>query len=209
MIGPMGMGRRIAIVWLGTILLSSPAFADEDQKSLDGVTVEAVETYRNPRSLELAAGAGIYPLDPFYTGFSLNGGLTYYISTSFAWEILGGSYAFSVVKELTSQLARDYGANPATIEKLEYALSSNLVLVPSYGKTVLFRSFLQNFRSSFFAGGGLVKTTLASLPCVSVGFRTDTYITDAFSWRWEIRDYYAVKDAKHFVSINVGTTVSF
>jgi len=201
----MGMGL------LGLFLFFvTPSLANEEApKNLDGVTVEAVETYRNPKSLELAAGAGIFPLDPYYMGFGLNGGLTYYLSTSFAWEIIGGSYAFSVQKDLTAQLAKDYGVNPDVIEKLEYTVSSNLVLIPSYGKSVIFRSFLQSFRTAFFAGGGLVKTSVSSFPAVSIGFRSDSYLTEAFSWRWEVRDYIAVKDGKNYLSINVGTTVSF
>ncbi len=192
------------------LILSTISRAEEDPpKNLDGITVEAVETYRNPRSLELAAGAGIYPLDPYYLGFGLSAGLTYYLSTSFAWEVLNASYAFSVQKDLTSQLAQDFGVNPQVIERLEYTVSSNLVLIPSYGKTVLFRSFLQNFRSSFLAGAGLVKTSISSFPCVTFGFRTDTYITDAFSWRMEVRDQIAVKNGKNFLSLSLGTTVSF
>ena len=203
--------KRCGCAWFFLILcLSAPSHGGIDEsKKLDGITVEAVETYRNPRQLEVAIGGGIYPLDPYYLGFSVNGSFCYYFSTSFAWEIVGGSYAFSVQKDLTSQLADKFGVNPQVIEKLEYTADTSLVLVPTYGKSVLFKSFLQNFRTALLLGGGIVKTSLSSFPAVSLAFRNDTYISDAFSWRWEIRDYIAIKGGKHFLSLGLSTTVSF
>lgn len=205
----MNWGKRLC-VGIAFFSVFTAARADEEIKTptLDGVTVDAVESYKNPRNLELGIGGGIFPFDPYYMGFSLNAGLTYYFSTSFAWEIVGGSYAFSVEKGLTSQLADRYGVNPDVIEKLEYAVATNLILIPTYGKAVIFKSFLQHFRSSFLLGGGLIKTSLSSFPAISVAYRSDVYVSDAFSWRLEVRDYFA-SGGKQFLSFNLGTTVSF
>src|SRR5271154_3424536 len=52
-------------------------------KLLDGVTMEAVETYANPRSSEISLGIGVYPFDSYYYGMSINAGYTYHFSRNF------------------------------------------------------------------------------------------------------------------------------
>ncbi len=201
--------RPLAFVFIALCAWELSIAATNPPETLDGVEVDAVETYKNPRNLEVSVGAGLYPLDPYHLSFSLNGGFTYYFNSTWAWEVLSGSYAFSVRKSLTSQLADSFGVNPQVIEKLEYAAATSIVLVPRYGKAVLFRSFLQHFRTSFILGGGIVKTTQQSLPAISVGARTDIYISDAFSWRLELRDLIALRGGKNFLAFGLGTTISF
>jgi hypothetical protein len=56
---------------------SAPLTGDMTKaKPLDGVNLEAVETYAEPRSNEINLGVGIYPFDAYYYGLSLNAGFT-------------------------------------------------------------------------------------------------------------------------------------
>lgn len=176
---------------------------------MDGVPVEAHETYLNPKRNEFSLGAGVYPLDPYYYGFSLNASYAYFLNSSFAWEVLNGIYTFNVTKDLTSQLAERFGVNPEVIEKLEYILATHLVLYPTYGKNLLFKKFIQSSRTGLFAGPCFVKSTLTSRAGVSFGALFETQVSDTFSWRLDFRDTLVVEASKHFVSVNFVTGMYF
>ena len=178
-------------------------------KTLDGIYVQAVESYINPKHHELSFGVGLFPFNAYYNGFSADGGYTFFFNSLFAWEVMHGSFVFSVQKDLTSQLAERYFVNPQSIEKLEYVASTNLIAVLSYGKGVFFRRFLQYSRSSLLGGVGLVKTSTQSKTAVSVGMRFDGYLNNIFSWRLEVRDAFTLNNTAHFVSFSMGTGIYF
>src|SRR5438270_10909477 len=102
---------------LGVFLLcasvSSPAETESAPAPdrLDGVKIEALETFTSPKWNELSLGMGISPLDPYYTAFSLNGGYIRYFTPTLGWEVISGAYAFTVQKDLVSQLAT-FGVTP-------------------------------------------------------------------------------------------------
>src|SRR3954465_14275574 len=83
-----------ALTFLATI--PSSALADiYAPKPLDGVTIEAVETYVNPKSHQFGLGLAIYPFDAYYTGISLDASYTQHFSQNFAWQIVDASYNFA------------------------------------------------------------------------------------------------------------------
>ncbi len=203
---------RTAILWtiLQSLLAVGPALADDaagNKDRLDGLEIEAFESYALPRRFEIAIGTSLYPLNAYYTGFGINGGVTFYFSNTFGWEILNASYAFTVDKALSSQLAEDFGVAPASIERLNYLASSSLVFVPTFGKTVLFGKYIQYFRTGLTLGATYVKTSQVSGPGVAFGARFDTYIGESFSWRLEVRDHFIPSGSKHFLSLGFGTAI--
>lgn len=204
--------HRLFGVIAAALLLFPAARAAEipsEPARLDGVTIDVVENLANPASTELALGAGLFPAEPYHLGFSLDAGATYYFSPVLGWEILRGSYVFSVDKDLTAELARNFGVTPASIERLEFMVSTSLVLVPTYGKSVLFNSILQYFRTGLTLGPGLVKTTQASRAAVCLGAWFETQITPSFSVRFDLRDSIALNGGKHYLSLGVGSGIYF
>lgn len=198
--------------FLRILFLVSPLLAwAEEPKSpegrIDAVPIQALETYANPKNHGLALGAGIFPLDPYFFAFGIHASYTYFFNSSLAWEMIDGSYAFTVRKNLSSELADKYNVRPETIERLEYVIASSLMVLPTYGKTVLFKSVLQNIRTGLLIGPGFYKTSLTSGPTVHLGAMFENYIDETFSWRLEIRDHIGLSDGKNFFSINLGTAV--
>lgn len=175
---------------------------------LDALSIDAVQSYLEPKRNTIAVGTGISPFDPYYTGFSLNAGYTRYFANELAWEVLNGSYSFGVQKDLTSQLAA-FGVTPARIEKLEYVVSSSLVLIPSYGKSVIFNRFIQQVRTALLLGPGLVKTSQTSSMAVIAGARLETLFSEVFALHIEARDYYMPSKSKNFFALNLGTGINF
>lgn len=179
-------------------------------RKLDGIKIKAVETYITPEKHEVAFGLGVYPFDPFYNGFSLSGGYTYTFSNALAWEALHASYTFSVEKDLTSELAEDFGVSPELIERLNFIFSTNAIYTPIYGKFVLLRNVIYYFRTSFLGGLGLVTTSFTAKFAVNLGVRFEILVKDSFSWRLDVRDAVAFKNGiTNYVTFSLGTGIYF
>jgi hypothetical protein len=177
-------------------------------KPLDGVNLEAVETYAEPRTNEIGLGVGIYPFDAYYYGLSLNAGFTMHFSRNFAWEIVNAQYFFGFQKNLTTELADVYSVNPTTIPELNYIVSTNGAYSFSYGKSVLFEDFIRYYRDSALFGLGAVKTSDATSFAVNIGLKVEMFTTENFSWQFEARDSFAFT-GNNYLTFILGTGLSF
>lgn len=205
-------------VLLATLPLQSAAAAPSataedaplyEAKTLDGVVVEAVETYLNPGSSELTAGIGWFPFNPYYNGMALTAGFTYHFSRSLAWEVISGSYAYTFQRGLTAELADSYGVNPQSIERLSYIAASNLVLTHSNGKLIFLDDYVRYFRSSILLGPGLVSTSTGSRFAVSFGVGIEVFSSRSFSWKLDVRNQMTTPDLDHYVAFTLGTGFYF
>jgi hypothetical protein len=178
-------------------------------KTLDGVFIEAVENYPNLKNQEIGLGLGLYPAKPYYTAFSLYGDYVKYFSTTFAWEIINASAAFTVDTDLTSQLAQKYSVNPSTIDRLQATFSSNVMFIHSHGKVLFLNQYIKYFRSMVLGGLGLVTTSNESRVAASLGLRFDAFVTDSFSWKLEVRDMITFSGFENFAVVTLGTGFSF
>lgn len=179
-------------------------------RPLDGVVIEALETYRNPKVNQLGLNLGVWPFNAYYTGFSLTGDYTYLFDKTYAWEVVQGTYLYTVDKNLTSQLAQNYGVNPIRIERINYALSSNILYYHSYGKFILLKEYIRYFRSAFLGGVGLVSTNFQSNVALSLGWKFEVHVNDAYSWNVDIRDLMTFSgEITNNVAFNFGAAYSF
>lgn len=178
--------------------------------ALDGVKVESLETYLNPKNTQLDLGLGVWPLNPYYNGFSVEGGYSRYFSKTYSWEVLHGSYIYTVDSDLTSQLAQSFAKNPVQIERLRMVVSSNLQMVMAYGKFIFNSEYIRYFRSSLLAGPAYVDTNLNGTFGVNIGWRFDVISSGNFSWRLDIRDLYAFSIANNNnLTFALGTAYGF
>lgn len=199
----------VAALLSGTCALAS---TDSQAKPMDGVTMEAVETYINPKTSELDLGLGIYPFDAYYYGLSINGGYTWHPSRNFAWEIVHAQYFFSFQKNLTTELADRYSVDPETISTVSYIVTSDIQYVFAYGKFALMEDLVRYFRSSMLFGGGVVAlkdngATTTSVAAV-FGLKFEAFTRDNFSWTVEARDNVAFT-GNNYLTFILGTGLSF
>lgn len=179
-------------------------------RPLDGVYVRAVENQLNPRTNRMAFDLGIWPLQPYYNGFSLNASYSHFFNKNYAWEVLRACYVYTVQTDLTSKLAENYGVNPQSIERTSYVLSSDLHWFFAYGKFLFFENNIRYFRSSLLLGPGLVVSNKASRFALDLGWSFETFIKENVAWRVELRDTVAFSaDHPHNMSINFGTVYGF
>jgi outer membrane beta-barrel protein len=178
-------------------------------KPLDGVPIDAVETYNNPKAHELSVGMEYFPFNPYYNGLAMSAGYSYRLSQTFAWEILHADYVFAFDKGLTTELADKYSVNPQTIDTLKYMISTNGIYTFSYGKFVLLGDYIRYFRSSVIFGVGLAQTSARSSMSASTGLRLDVSTSERFSWTLEVRDNLLVSGFDNNTSFVLGPSVSF
>ncbi len=176
---------------------------------MDGVPIEAVEGYKNPNTNEVGLTTGVFPFNPYYSGFAVSGSYTRYFSESLGWEVVHVTGSFNVQKNLTAELAEVYGVNPERIEKLSVILTTHAKWVFLYGKAALLKRVIQYYRASLLGGGGLVTTTVESRLGFSMGVAFDGYLGPSLSWKLEIRNFIAVPRVTNFVSFGVGIGLSF
>ena len=176
---------------------------------LDGISIEAVETYRNPKTQQVDVGLALLPLDPYYNGFAIDLGYRRYFGKTFSWQIANLDYIYSVNKDLTSQLAEKYGVQPKRIERLQLLVSSNVEYVVAYGKFVFRKSYIRYFRSALAAGPAFAISTERSTVGLNLGFRFETFVNEDFSWTLQLRDVYAPSNIDNNLIITLGTTYAF
>ena len=181
-----------------------------EPKPLDGVTIEAVESYPNPRNNEAGLGIGLYPFNPYYTATLINFNYLFNISRIMQWEILNANYAYTFDKGITTELADRFGVNPKVIDRLQFMISSNVLFSHSNGKFVFRGDNIRYFRSSAITGLGLVNTSQRSNIVVNIGVRFEVFTGDTFAWRFDIRDSLAPTDSfTQYVSFTLGSAFSF
>jgi outer membrane beta-barrel protein len=186
----------------------SAQFDPKTPKPLDGVLVEAVEDYINPKTSSFFLGVGIYPFDAYYNDISINAGYNYRINQTWSWDIINAGYFIPFERNLTSQLADKYSVNPVSIEKLQYIITSDVVFTHTYGKFLFLEDYIRYFRASVFFGGGLVNTTQQSEAAGNFGARFEFFHADSFAWIIDVRDALTIKD-DGYVTFTFGSGFSF
>lgn len=198
---------------LAGLLLATVAHASGDGlyvvKPLDGVNVEAVETYPGSRKNELGMGVGIYPFNAYYTGILLNGSYQYNLNRTFSWEVLNATYSYGFDKGLTTELAEEFAVNPRRIDRLRFMFSSNVLFYPVDGKFVLRGKHIRYFRGAVVGGLGLVNTEQTSAISTNIGLRFEVLVSETFAWRLDVRDSITVPGMKNFVTFTLGSRFSF
>ncbi len=200
----------LLVVQLLALPHSQAAQSSFKEQPLDGVTIEALETYPNPRTSSVDFGLGIWPLSPYYNSFSVDVAYNHLFNKSYTWEVLRGSYLYSIDKGLTSELADNYKVQPKSIERLNFMISTNLKCVLAYGKFIFFKEYIRYFRAHAVAGPALAITSDRSQIGADIGLGVETFVNEYFSWRLDLRDtLVTVGSTTNNLSIGLGTVYAF
>lgn len=204
------------------LLLSGSAFAQTEPddlgptgatvpKLMDGVQLEAVETYINPAQNQLGLGIGIYPFDPYFYGLSINAGYTHHWSRNLAWEVIHAQYFFPFQKDLATELADRYQVAPQSIPKINFIISTDIQYAIAYGKMAMMEEHIRYFRISALGGVGGVKTSGETKFALAMllGAKFETFTRDNFSWTFEIRDQLTIPGLDNYLTFILGTGISF
>ena len=161
-------------------------------RPIDGLYVEAVQNYMVPRQSQFGIDLGVWPLQPYYNGFSLDANYIYSFSKDWAWEVINFSYLYTVDTNLTTELATQYAVSPQSIERVNYLASSNVIWNFAYGKFAFFENNIRYFRSGFLLGPAMTVTNTESIAGFCIGWTIETFVSERTAWKFQIRDNYAI-----------------
>lgn len=179
-------------------------------KPLDGVFVDAIQSYSNPRNSHFGFDFGVWPLQPYYNGFSVDVNYTYYFNKDHAWEVLNAAYLYTVDTGLVTELADENKLQPQFIQRVNYIISSNYLMTLAYGKFIFFENNIRYFRSSLILGPAMIATNNGSSIGLCMGWGFETFVNDRVSWKFEIRDNYAFSlDHPNNLAFLLGTSYGF
>ena len=206
----MSTSSLSSIVVIGCVLIFS-ATVSAETGALDGVPIEAIETYKKPDSHLFGIGSAIYPFDPYHYSFCATAFYSYYFNSTLGWEVLHGTYAFNVRKDLLDQLAEEFKKTPEErTQKLNFMVSSNLSLTLFYGKNIFLKSFIRHHRGIFLIGPGVINTSKHDIAITgNFGFRYEMIISDWASVILEVRDHLAfTKEVENYLGFHLGIAIS-
>ena len=174
---------------------------------MDGVNIEAVETYPSFREHGLGLGLGIYPFNPYYMGLLVNGSYLYNFSSAAAWEIVNVNYAYSIQNDLTTELADRYSVNPRRITRLNFLVSTTGHFTILNGKFVLLKEHIRYFRTAAIAGLGMAMTNEVSSIAPQIGLRFEVRTGEGFSWALDVRDTIAISTTTNYLTFTSGINI--
>ena len=196
-----------------TVTTVLSAYAEEKKLSevpLDGVYMEAVETYLLPKKNQLGLGVGYWPTNAFYDGFGVNLSLQNQISRRWAWEVLKGTFLMTVDKSLTNNLAENFGVAPREIERINYVAQTSLVHYGAYGKFIFKNEFVRYFRMGLTFGAGMIGYDERSEFVPTLGAKMEVYGSNRFSWVATLQNYLSLQDGfENIMSVEISSTYSF
>jgi outer membrane beta-barrel protein len=218
-------------------LLLAPAFAfaeEEEQKpeadaapvELEGIaapeeagptvaepdgTVSAVQARMFQMHHELSLGVGFLPSDAYTRGICAQVAYTYHFSDSFAWRVGRGFFSYGLSTGLREQLERRYSVAPSDFDRVEWAVGSDLILSPLYGKSAFFNRSLLWFEVYVLGGASAFKLNSGFSPAASIGAGVRVFRSQNLSVRFDALNHFlfpvkrlSVFDVQLSVSFNFG-----
>jgi hypothetical protein len=198
----MGLKRGRHIKILLTLLFFSATLFSAENKRLDGVEIQAVESFPYAKKFEVSLGVGLLPLDPYYSTLGISASITNNFDHFLAWEILNANYGFPIQKDLVASLA-EQGVNPASIIRLDWIVSSSIGYFFNYGKSALFNQYIQKSRAGLFLGPAFVKVSSGFLWGGQLSARFENLLTEELSWRFEIKDTITIPGFVHYLYLGL------
>ena len=188
------------------------------EDTLDGESVAAVQERVFFRHHEIDLGIGYIPDDDFYELFPAKLGYTYNFNDHLAWNVINLHWMFDQEKDIKKKLEKEFGATPVSFDKLVYALHSNLVLKPLYGKSVFRNNRVINHETFISAGGGLVayetetsmgETETQMMSSISLGIGQKVFIGQKLCINFELKDWINFKEDEIENNVWFGISMGF
>jgi outer membrane beta-barrel protein len=173
------------------------------EDTLDGETVVAVQDRVFFRHHEIDLGIGYIPDDDFYELFPAELGYTYNFNDHVAWNVINLHWMFDQEKDLKEKLEDEFGVTPESFDKTVYALHTNLIFKPLYGKSVFRNSRVINHETYVSAGGGFVTyetetsigdTETKMMSSISLGIGQKVFIGQKLCVNFELKDWINFKE---------------
>ena len=211
----MKKNKAISLIFIFITLFTASAFCETKAKSEH---VAAVQERIFFKAHELDIGFGYISDDDFYHQLPISIGYNFNFNDLWAWNVADVTAMVGFEKDLKKDLENDFGVAPSEFAKLKYAVHSNLVWKPLYGKDVYGYRKVVNHETSFFLGGGLVmyekkyswgKSDSEVAPSVSLGLGQKIFINKKVCLNFEIQDWINIREDSVDNNFWVGMTLGY
>jgi outer membrane beta-barrel protein len=133
--------------------------------------------------------AGYFLKNQYIDITSIGGGISYYFSEIWGWEIISGSITFTKERAEVQALKEAHNVT-ADIRKPEYIFTSNLLWIPMYGKYSLLESRFIYYDTYFLIGPGIVNLNKKIKPAINIGVGQKYYISQSWLTRVDLKAFY-------------------
>jgi outer membrane beta-barrel protein len=184
----------------------------------DAEHVFAIQKKMYHRYHELGLDAGYIPDDDFFEVFPVGLYYNYNFNDLITWQVVRGHWMFTAEKDLKEDLENDFGATPSKFFEPEYAVHSNFMIRPLYGKSAFRNRRIINHETYLYLGGGFVgydkrfsdgssETDIA--PSISLGIGQKIFLNEKFCLNVEVRDWINFRDNDTENNFWVGLSLGF
>lgn len=162
----------------------------------DALKVVQNRYFKKEKRVEITFfNAGYFLKNQYIDIISLGGGVTFYFSEMWAWEIVSGHFTFTrertEVKDLRKFSFNKTGVEiSADIRKPKYIITSNILWIPMYGKYSLMESQFIYYDTYFLAGAGIIKVEGKTKPVINIGLGQKYFVTRNWLVRVDLKDHF-------------------
>lgn len=180
------MKRLLAVVLLLTSFIAGAQNTDLENPG----SVSAIQNRAYTMDFEFnPVVIGTMPLDAFYKGYYLAGGVVVHFSDFLAWQVGRGGYSFNVSTGLRDQLERDFGVLPTAFDEVNWFVGSDVMLKPFYGKSSVLNTWVLHYEAHFLIGASLYKFSVGGFsPAINLGGGIRLFQNRWVSYRLDITD---------------------
>jgi outer membrane beta-barrel protein len=165
-------------------------------------TVSAVQERMYRMHHELTLGVGVLPADAFYKGLMVQVAYTAHFTDSFAWQVGRAFYSLDFNTGLKNQLEQSFGASPVNFDEVQYAIGSDLMWTPLYGKITWLNQTVTHLEFYGLLGGTVLKLSQAGFrPAINLGIGGRVYANKVLSFRLEVTDNIVVSPDRAFLNV--------
>jgi outer membrane beta-barrel protein len=197
---PTTLRRFLAITTVAIAVTACPAARADD------IDTRPVETYVVQErlfrlGLEVNAGLGMLPLNAFSKGLMAEGSVAYHFTNLWSWEVVHGGYVIANIDTgLQQQLLDNFGVQPTELSRMDFLLSSNILITPFYGKLAGLNRSVNHIEIFFPIGIAVAHyqdpAAYQGGPDVGLGLRW--FLGPHTSLRVDARDYLLTQSFKNF-----------
>jgi outer membrane beta-barrel protein len=180
--------KHVSLV--ASLLVAGPSLAQSllqpDDEPVPGAN-QAIQERAYRLTYEIAAAAGLMPVDPYTKQVHVGGVMALHFSDAIAWQVRGG-YAFSWASSLRQQLERDFNVISTAFSPVQFFAGTEILFKPFYGKSAVANRFVIHYEAYIEAGATVFKYTNAFRPAVDVGGGFRIFQNKVLSYRLELVD---------------------
>lgn len=163
--------------------------------AVEGGSLYSIQPRKYQPGHEFKLATGFLPQDAYYKGTTIDFSYTYHFSDVFAVEALRGIYSWNHKTDLVRRLEEEFQVENDPFEKVQYLISSHVIVTPFYGKQTLFNRAVVHQELYFIGGVGGVGWVLQEngrsdrptefRPAIDIGAGFRWYVSKMVSVRFE------------------------